>query len=75
MKNETCEPATLPTHNSVIVGCKMYMAEVLGAKSISWNKLDMKNENKFHFYYHKQNQNSEILSLHLKTLKIILNKI
>ena len=26
-------------------------------------------------YYHKQNQNSKISNLHLKTLKIILNKI
>ena len=37
-----CEPATLPTRHSVIVGCKMYMTEVLGAKCISWNTL--KNE-------------------------------
>jgi hypothetical protein len=31
MKNETCERHS---GNSVIVGCKMYMAEVLGAKNI-----------------------------------------
>jgi hypothetical protein len=38
-----------PTHDSanphsVIVGCKMYMMEVLGAKCISRNKPNMKNE-------------------------------
>jgi hypothetical protein len=26
MKNEKCEPATPPTYDSVIVGCKMYMS-------------------------------------------------
>jgi hypothetical protein len=39
-----CEPTTPPTSDSVIVESKMYMAEVLGAKCISRNKLDMKNE-------------------------------
>jgi hypothetical protein len=39
-----CEPATSTTRDSVIVGCKMYMTEVLGAKCISRNMLDMKNE-------------------------------
>jgi hypothetical protein len=29
----------------------------------------MKNENKFHLYYHKQNQNSKIPNLHLKKYK------
>ena len=43
------------------------MTEVLGAKNVSRKKLDMKNENKFHFYYHKQNQNSKISNLYLKT--------
>jgi hypothetical protein len=32
MKNEKCEPATQPTRTFVIVGCKMCMTEVLGAK-------------------------------------------
>jgi hypothetical protein len=43
MKN--VNPYSEPMKNdSVIVGCKMYMTEVLGAKCISRNKLDMKNE-------------------------------
>ena len=29
----------------------------------------VKNENKFHLYYHKHNQNFKILNLHLKTYK------
>jgi hypothetical protein len=33
-----CEPASPPTRESGIVGCKMYMTEVLGAKCISRNK-------------------------------------
>jgi len=48
---------------------------LFGTKCISWNKLCMENKNKFHLYYHKQNQNFNIPNLHLKTLKIILNKI
>ena len=44
IKNETCEPMTSPTQDSLIVECKMYMTKVLGAKCISRNMLDMKNE-------------------------------
>ena len=52
------------------VGWKKYITEQAGHE-----KWKMKNENKFHLYYHKQNQNSKIPNLHLKMLKIILNKI
>jgi len=51
-----------------IVVWSMYMAEVLGAKSMSLNKLTlkMKNKNKFHLYYHKQNQNSKFTFKNIK---------
>ena len=59
------------------IGCKIYITEQIGHEK--WKiKINRVKNDQFistNLYYHKQNQNSKFPNLHLKTLKIILNKI